>query len=79
MEMQWRQISTRQVLEVVQSPQQKLPSRGQRWVHQSQYFDTIMERVVILRVIVEVRGEDIYVVTAYKTTRVEKYWVERQP
>lgn len=75
-EMSRRSISDRQVEEVVRKPQQELRSSKGRVILQNKYYDKIVEKEMILRVIGN-RGSDSFkVVTVYKTSKVEKYWKE---
>ena len=71
-----RSISAEIVLETAESPQQNVPAALGRRIHQSRYFDTIEEKEMIIRVIVETLGDDLIVISAYKTSRVRRYWLE---
>ena len=75
-EMSRRSITNRQVEEVVKNPQQESRSLKGRVILQNRYYDGIVEKEMILRVIGN-RGSDSFkVVTVYKTSKVEKYWME---
>ena len=76
-QIQLRVINPELVLDVAMNPQQVVPTLGGRQVSQSQYFDTIEQKTMLLRVIVATEGQQITVLTAYKTSRLEKYWVEQ--
>ena len=71
-----RNIEIDFVREVAMNPQQNVSMPGGRQVRQTQYFDTIEEKTMLLRFLVEAEAGVISVVTAYKTSRLQKYWVE---
>jgi hypothetical protein len=64
-------------IEVASAPTQLFVVRPGRQVRQSIVTVSPGGRRYLLRVIVDVRGDDIRVVTVYRTSRVAKYW--RQP
>jgi hypothetical protein len=61
---------------VVQEPQQIVPSRKGRLIYQSRFFDEQEDKEMLLRVVLDIEGDDFWVVTVYKTSRIEKYWEE---
>ena len=71
-EMQRRAISEQAVRQVAVSPQQVVSSRKGREVRQSQWEDPKQGRTVLLRVVVQEREGEIFVVTAYKTSKIQK-------
>jgi hypothetical protein len=73
-EMQRRGISEVRVAMVLQAPDQSEELRPGRCVYQSkaQLGDT--GKVFLLRIIVDVDRDPPQVVTAYLTSKVEKYW-----
>jgi hypothetical protein len=75
-EMQRRQIPLSLVQRVVQEPQQVVPSRKGRLIYQSRFFDEQEDKEMSLRVVLDIEGDDFWVVTVYKTSRIEKYWEE---
>jgi uncharacterized DUF497 family protein len=75
-ELERRGISLAQLESVLNHPQQVVPDRKGRTVYQSQ-IDRGDGKMVLLRVIVVGDADDVLVVTAYRTIRVQKYW--RQP
>ena len=56
-------------------PQQVVPDRKGRTVYQSQ-VDRGDGKMVLIRVIVVENADAVLVVTAYRTTRIHKYWRE---
>lgn len=75
-EMERRHISEKMVCEVVLSPQQILLAKKGRKVYQSKFVDSVRNKEMLLRVVVIESGNDLYVVTVYKTSKAEKYWQE---
>ncbi|HHT9152960.1 MAG TPA: DUF4258 domain-containing protein [Candidatus Hypogeohydataceae bacterium YC40] len=73
-EMERRQIPESLVCEVALSPQQILLARKGRKVYQSKFIDPIQDKEMLLRVVTIESGNDLHVVTVYKTSKVEKYW-----
>ena len=68
-----RRLSRELVEQVVEKPQQ-LIEEGDRKVAQSRYTDPEKGMEYILRVIYEQAGEDKLVITAYQTSKIQKYW-----
>jgi len=48
----------------------------ERRICQSKYFDSGTGKEMLLRVICEERNTLFSVITAYKTSRIDKYWIE---
>jgi hypothetical protein len=59
------------VIQVASRPEQILPSGRGREVRQSRVS---MGRTYLVRVIADLAGQDIQVVTVYRTSKVSKYW-----
>ena len=73
-EMQRRQVPLDIVQRVVENPEQIVPSRKGRLIYQSRFFDEQEDKEMLLRVILDIEGDDFWVVTVYKTSRIEQYW-----
>lgn len=73
-EMQRRQVPEDVLRRVALAPQQVVSSEKGRVIHQSRIEDPLSGRPMLLRVVVEERQDELFVVTAYKTSKVEKYW-----
>jgi len=74
-EMTRRGIPLTLVQTVMAHPEQRLVdgSRTGRWIYQSQLrFDD--EKMYLLRVVVDEEEQPAVIVTAYRTSRIEKYW-----
>ncbi len=69
-----RQLSEEAVRNVAENPQQVIKLEKERKVCQSKYYDSTMDREMLLRVICEQRLNTLFVVTAYRTSRIDKYW-----
>jgi hypothetical protein len=73
LEMQRRGISEADLEAVVRHPQQIIPSNKGRQIHQSKLATSQM----LLRVVVKEDAQVYRVITAYKTSKIAKYW--KQP
>lgn len=73
-EMTRRQISEAEVAIVLSSPEQIETVRRGREVFQSRLEMDKPPKTYLLRVIVDVDHEPPEVVTAYRTSKIEKYW-----
>ncbi len=72
MEMERRNISSELVREVLEKPEQRLVVREGREVFQSRKW--IKGKRYLIRVFVEADRRPAEVVTAYRTSRITKYW-----
>ncbi|TVR62133.1 MAG: DUF4258 domain-containing protein [Spirochaetaceae bacterium] len=77
LEMERRQISEAEVARVLSAPAQSEQMRPGRVVYQSRVEYGAPVRVYLLRIFVDVDRQPAEVVTAYRTSRVEKYWREK--
>ncbi len=71
--MRRRGIARSEVTKVVHGPDQVLPSKKGRQIRQS-FLRT--PRRLLLRVVVKEASAAYHVVTAYKTSKLSKYWVK---
>ena len=69
-----RRELSRSLVERVTAEPEQLFEEGARKVAQSRYTDTAKGKEFLLRVIYEESGEDKLVVTAYQTSKIQKYW-----
>ena len=76
-EMERRQISETDIVRVLSSPEQTEIVRPGRVVFQSRVESGESLKTYLLRVFVDVDRQPAEVVTAYRTSRVEKYWREK--
>ena len=70
-----REIPISIVLEVAQSPQQETQSIGDRTICQSRIYDSVTGKEMLYRVIVRDIENTRTVITVYKTSKIEKYWM----
>jgi hypothetical protein len=70
-EMRRRRITNAAVIAVVRHPGQVLPSKKGRHIYQSKIGPSGR---MLLRVIVKEDAQAYHVVTAYKTSKVARYW-----
>lgn len=73
-EMIRRQISEEMVRNVAQHPQQTIELSSKRTVCQNRYYNMVEGKQLLLRVICEERNGTFFIITAYKTSKIEKYW-----
>ncbi len=74
-EMNRRGITLALVQAVMDHPEQRLvdESRTGRWIHQSRLpFED--EKIYLLRVVVAEDEQPPVIITAYRTSKIEKYW-----
>jgi hypothetical protein len=75
-EMVRRRLSEENVLNVAKNPEQVVKLEGERVVHQSKIYDENTGKHILLRVICETRHSQLFVITAYSTSKIDKYWAE---
>jgi len=73
LEMQHRGLSREAVERVLRNPEQRQMIRPVRVVLQARDYTQAAEKVYLVRVFVDVDREPPEVVTAYRTSKVEKY------
>ena len=69
-----RSIDVESLIEVVRFPEQSFVVRPGREIRQSRLEMPAGGTLYLLRVIVDVRPLETTIVTAYRTTRIRKYW-----
>jgi len=69
-----RKLSKELLLAVVDKPQQILPARNGLECRQSRFVDESSGKEYLLRIFVNSKRKPKVVVTAYKTSKIEKYW-----
>ena len=68
-----RGISEETILEVATTPEQCVAVRAEREVRQSRATDA-RGKLQLIRVVVDLGTDEDTVVTAYRTSKVRKYW-----
>ena len=71
-QIRFRKLSHDLVVQVATSPEQILPTVGERYFAQSRFQERGKE--YLLRVLVEKVGDTRLIVTVYPTSKVRKYW-----
>lgn len=71
-----RELSEEFIISVIRNPEQIIRLEKERRIYQSIYYDSITKKKMILRVICEERNNQLIVITAYKTSKIDKYWAE---
>jgi len=69
-----RNIPFEIMMKVAESPEQTITSFKGRKICQSIIFDDMLSKRVLIRIIVKDIDDVRHVVTAYKTSKVNKYW-----
>jgi hypothetical protein len=70
-----RSISREEVEETIRNPDRDEDARPPRRVASRQYFDDVLNKEMLLRVITEETADGIQVITLYKTSKITKYLV----
>ena len=68
-----REVKEKEVEQTIARPDSIVPGQWPRRIFMRRYFDEILETEMLLRVVVEERGEELIVVTLYKTSKFTKY------
>ncbi|MBI5599058.1 MAG: DUF4258 domain-containing protein [Deltaproteobacteria bacterium] len=71
-----RGIAEDLIISVIERPQQRLMSKKGRIIAQSKYYDKIEGKEMLLRVVVIESAGNYKVITVYKTSRSDKYWIK---
>ncbi|MBI3754029.1 MAG: DUF4258 domain-containing protein [Deltaproteobacteria bacterium] len=71
-----RNIPEGLIKSVIENPQQKLFSKKGRIILQNKYHDETEGQEMLLRVIGIESSNEFKVITAYKTSKIDKYWVK---
>lgn len=69
-----RQLTEKIVRNVIEHPEQNWEVRKGRVVYQTRVKMEIPEKQYLVRVFVDIDCDPTEVVTAYRTTKIEKYW-----
>jgi hypothetical protein len=71
-----RQLSEEMIIDVVLGPEQVMELQKGRRIYQSKYLDWHMKKEMLLRVVCEERNNLLLIITAYRTSKIDKYWVK---
>jgi hypothetical protein len=75
-QMSRRNISEEIATEVTKNPQQVVKLAHERRIHQSKYYESAQGKEMLLRLICTERRDVPFVVTVYKTSKIDKYWAK---
>jgi len=75
-EIEFRKIKKEDIERVIENPMQKLPARKNRIIMHGIYYDNIEKKDMLIRIIGEEMKNSFYIITVYKTSKIEKYWKE---
>lgn len=68
-----REIDRPEAERTLAAPEAVVPGQPGRKVFMRRYFDMLLGQEMLLRIVVEETGQEIVVVTLYKTSHIEKY------
>ncbi|MFU8772984.1 MAG: DUF4258 domain-containing protein [Anaerolineales bacterium] len=71
-----RQITFEDIAKVLADPEQTMLVRSGREVYQSRITSADPQKTYLIRVVVDIDRQPAVVVTAYRTSKIEKYWRE---
>ena len=74
-----REINSKDVLETINEPQFIVPAKPPRDAYMRLYFDEILQKEMLMRVIIETTEIETVIITAYKTSQIEKYMKGLKP
>ncbi len=69
-----RDIALEEVERAIRAPEAVVSGHDQRQVYMRRYHDKLLGQEMLLRVVVEETAELVFVVTVYKTSRIDRYW-----
>lgn len=73
-EIERRRLDRKEIERIIQFPEQEIPAKKDRVVRQGIYHDKNDNKKMILRIIGERLEDSFYVITAYKSSKIKKYW-----
>jgi len=68
-----REIDREEAERALSGPTPTLPVIGNRTLHLHKYHDRVLDQEMLLCVVTEDHGDEIVIVTIYKTSKIEKY------
>ena len=74
-QMDERGITEQMVLEIIRNPDQTIPEDDDKLIYQSLRFFVEEGRDYLVRVFVNIVKEPHLAITVYRTSRIEKYWI----
>jgi len=73
-EIERRKLDRKKIEHIIQFPDQEIPAKKDRVVRQGIFHDKNDNKKRILRVVGERLQDSFYVITAYKSSKIKKYW-----
>jgi hypothetical protein len=74
-----REIDRTEAERALAEPEQIAPAQPPRHVLMRRYFDRLLQREMLLRIVIEDTASERVVVTLYKTAQLDKYLKGRTP
>lgn len=75
-EMKRRQIDENTVKSIFKTNPQRLAGVGETIILQGKYFEPAYQQEMLLRIIGKELEADFFVITVYRTSKIDKYWQE---
>ena len=69
-----RNIKKEVIEGIIKNPPQKFTTNKNRTIIQGKYFDISQNKEMLLRIVGEELESSFYVITTYKTSKIDKYW-----
>ena len=73
-----RKIEKYIIENILNNPNQKIHSKKHRIIIQGKYLNEHQNKEMLLRVIGEEKNDIFYIISVYKTSKIEKYWMKEK-
>ena len=71
-----REIPEEIIRNLIMNPQQNFQTKNKRFIIQGKYYNDIEGKEMLLRVIGNKVEDAFKVITVYKTSKIDKYWIK---
>lgn len=71
-----REIPEEIIRNLIMNPQQNFQTKNKRFIIQGKYYNDIAGKEMLLRVIGNKVEDAFKVITVYKTSKIDKYWIK---
>jgi len=75
-QMEARGISEETVQEILRNPQQSIPEGKEKVIYQSILEDEATQKNYLVRIVVNIIKDPKLVITVYRTSKINKYWID---
>lgn len=73
-EMNRRKIKKEDIERLIKNPPEKYTAKKNRIIIQGKYLDIDQNKEMLIRIVGEELERSFYVITTYKTSKIDKYW-----